>query len=181
MQQQQQQRAQQPRQPQQPTLPAEVNILAVQNQLGAWKTEYKARLTILNARTVLVLSLIGILGGAGLVASDYLLRVSSSWGGLGIILLCGGLWLAINALLYYGLHVYTFTEGLVRVKGNTTDVIRWDQIKTIWNKVKNIQVNKGTLAINKDGQWLNWTSIKVSGIPNFPVFMSLVDYIMKST
>src|SRR6266704_2856426 len=239
MQQQQQQRAQQPRQPQQPTLPAEVNILAVQNQLGAWKTEYKARLTILNARTVLVLSLIGILGGAGLVASDYLLRV------------------------------YTFTEGLVRVKGNTTDVIRWDQIKTIWqkvnkrylgtfqfgtthvytvqrddgkkfrfnnglskvdalgntltqevnrrllpkaidtynagepvtfgkhsvtihgisngeeiilwNQVKNIQVNKGTLAINKDGQWLNWTSIKVSGIPNFPVFMSLVDYIMKSS
>ncbi len=269
MQQQQQQRAQQPRQPQQPSLPAEVNILAVQNQLGTWKTEYKAKLTILNERTVLVLSLVGILGGAGLVASDYLLHVSSSWGGLGIILLCGGLWLAINALLYYGLHVYTFTEGLVRVKGNTSDVIRWDQIKTIWqkvnkrylgsfqfgtthvytmqrddgkkfrfnnglskvdalgntltqevnrrllpkaidtynagepvtfgklsvtihgisngeeiilwNQVKNIQVNKGTLAINKDGQWLNWTSIKVSGIPNFPVFMSLVDYIMRST
>ncbi len=132
MQQQQQQRAQQP---QQPSLPAEVNILAVQNQLGTWKTEYKAKLTILNARTVLVLSLVGILGGAGLVASDYLLRVSSSWGALGIILLFGGLWLAINALLYYGLHVYTFTEGLVRVKGNTSDVIRWDQIKTIWQKV----------------------------------------------
>ena len=266
MQQQQQQRAQQP---QQPSLPAEVNILAVQNQLGILSAEYKAKLTILNARTVLVLSLVGILGGAGLVASDYLLRVSSSWGALGIILLFGGLWLAINALLYYGLHVYVFTEGLVRVKGNTSDVIRWDQIKTIWqkvnkrylgsfqfgtthvytvqrddgkkfrfnnglskvdalgntltqevnrrllpkaidtynagepvtfgklsvtihgisngeeiilwNQVKNIQVNKGTLAINKDGQWLNWTSIKVSGIPNFPVFMSLVDYIMKST
>src|SRR5260370_29838337 len=120
--QQQQQRAQQP---QQPSLPAEVNILAVQNQLGIWKTEYKAKLTILNARTVLVLSLIGILGGAGLVASDYLLHGSSSWGALGIILLCGGLWLAINALLYYGLDVYVFTEGLVRVKGNTSDVIRW--------------------------------------------------------
>jgi hypothetical protein len=266
MQQQQQQGAQQP---QQPSLPAEVNILAVQNQLGIWRAEYRARLTILNARTVLVLSLVGILGGAGLVISDILLHRASTWGGLGIVLLCGGLWLAINALLYYGLRVYVFTEGLVRVKGNSTDVIRWDQIKTIWqkvnkrylgsfhigtthvytvqrddgkkfrfnnglskvdalgntltqeinhrllpkaidtynagepvtfgklsvslhgisngeeiilwNQVKNIQVNKGTLAINKDGQWLNWTTIKVSAIPNFPVFMSLVDYIMKST
>jgi Family of unknown function (DUF6585) len=266
MQQQQQQRAQQP---QQPSLPAEVNILAVQNQLGTWRAEYKARLAILNARMVLVLSLVGILGGAGLVISDYFLHRASTGGALGVILLCGGLWLAINALLYYGLRVYVFTEGLVRVKGNATDVIRWDQIKTIWqkvnkrylgsfhigtthvytvqrddgkkfkfnnglnkvdalgntltqeinrrllpkaidtynagepvtfgklsvtihgisngeeiilwNQVKNIQVNKGTLAINKDGQWLNWTTIKVSGIPNFPVFMSLVDYIMRST
>src|SRR6266516_2480594 len=71
MQQQQQQRAQQP---QQPSLPAEVNILAVQNQLGTWKAEYRARLAVLNARTVLVLSLVGILGGAGLVISDYLLH-----------------------------------------------------------------------------------------------------------
>jgi hypothetical protein len=267
MQQQQQQR--QAQRVQQPSLSAEVNILAVQHQLGLFKAEYKAKLAILSTRAVVVLTLVGLLGGAGLIAYSILDRGATTWGALGLILLCAGLWLAVNALLYYGLRVYVFTEGLVWIRGNKSDVIRWDHMKTIWqkvnkrflgsfsigtvhsytvqrddgkkfkfndglsnvealgntltreitgrllpkvidtynagepvsfgklsvtihgisngediilwNQVKNIQVNKGALAINKDGQWINWTTIKVSKIPNFPVFMALVDYIMKST
>ena len=266
MQQQQQRQAQQV---QRPSLSAEVNILAVQHQLGLFKAEYKAKLAILSTRAVVAFTLIGLLGGAGLIAYSALDRGATSWGALGFILLCAGLWLAVNALLYYGLRVYVFTEGLVWIRGNKSAVIRWDHIKTIWqkvnkrylssfyigtahaytvqrddgkkfkfndglsnvealgtiltreitsrllpkvidaynagetvsfgklsvtihgisngediilwNQVKNIQVNKGALAINKDGQWINWTTIKVSRIPNFPVFMALVDYIMKNT
>ncbi len=263
------QQQRQAQQVQRPSLSAEVNILAVQHQLGLFKAEYKAKLAVLSARAVVAFTLIGLLGGAGLIAYSALDRGATTWGALGLILLCAGLWLAVNALLYYGLRVYVFTEGLVWIRGNKSAVIRWDHIKTIWqkvnkrylgsfyvgtahaytvqrddgkkfrfndglsnvealgnvltreitgrllpqvidtynagetvsfgklsvtihgisngediilwNQVKNIQVNKGALAINKDGQWINWTTIKVSKIPNFPVFMALVDYIMKST
>jgi len=263
------QQQRQAQQVQQPSLSAEVNILAVQHQLGLFKAEYKAKLAILSTRSVVAFTLIGLLGGAGLIAYSALDRGAATLGALGFILLCAGLWLAVNALLYYGLRVYVFTEGLVWIRGNKSDVIRWDHMKMIWqkvnkrylgsfyigtshaytvqrddgkkfkfndglsnvealgntlireitsrllpkvidtynagetvsfgklsvtihgisngediilwNQVKNIQVNKGALAINKDGQWINWTTIKVSKIPNFPLFMALVDYIMKST
>lgn len=262
---QQQQQAQQPA-PQ--PLPSDVYLLAVQNHLGTLSAEYKAKLAFFSARTIAILTLVGILGGAGLLAYGYLDRAMLTSLALpGFLLLSAGVWLAINALRYHGLRVYMFTEGLVHVKGNKTTVIRWDQVKTLWqkvnkrfissfdigtahrytvqrdddkkftfddglsnvealgnaivrevngsllpkviatytagdpivfgklsvtihgisngeeiflwNQIKGIQVNKDTLTINKDGQWLNWPSILVSKTPNFSVFMALVDYVLK--
>lgn len=263
---------QQAQQTQQQPLPSEVYLLAVQNHLGTLSAEYKAKLAFFSARVIAILTLVGILGGVGLLAyGGYFLEqrgMLMTWAFPGLILLCAGVWLAINALRYHGLRVYVFTEGLVHVKGNKTNVIRWDQVKTmwqkvnkrfissfyigtvhlytvqredgkkftfddglsnvetlgntivlavnnsllpvvidtytagnpvvfgklsvsihgisngeeifLWNQIRGIQVNKGTLMINKDGQLLNWPSIVVSKTPNFPVFMALVDYVIKS-
>ena len=262
----QQQQQQQPAQ-QQAAL-AEVNILASTHQLGTLQAQYRAKLAILSGRAVAILTLIGILGGAGLVAYDIILTHGTSpWILLGVVLLGAGLWLGINALRYYGLRVYVFTEGLVQLKGDKSTVVRWDQVKTmwqkvhrrfissfylgtahaytlqrddgkkfifndalknvellggtllrevnsrllldvitkydagepvtfgklsvsihgisiaeeivLWNQIKAVQVVKGALAINKDGQWLNWSGVKAAKIPNFPLFLALVDYVLK--
>ena len=259
---------QQQQQPAQQSVASEVYILASTHQLGTPQGQYKAKLAILSARAVVILTLIGILGGAGLLAYDIATtHAISTWGLLGLLGLAAGLWLGINALRYYGLRIYLFTEGLVQVKGDKITVVRWDQIKTVWqnvqkrfissfyigtvhsytvqrddgkkitfddglkdvealgnivtrevtsrlvpdviatynagepvtfgklsvsihgisndgdivlwNQIKGVQVVKGTLAINKDGQWLNWPGAKVAKIPNFPVFMALVEYVLK--
>src|SRR2546428_1854963 len=265
MAQQQQQRPTQ--QAQQPAASSEVYLLASTHHLGALKAQYKARLAVLSARAVLILTLVGILGGIGILSYGFfllsahnlwtLLSVNSSWAFVGLILLCAGAWLAINALRYYGLRVYVFTEGLVRVKGDKADAVRWDQVKTIWqkadkryissfylgtshaytvqrddgkkftfndglrnvgvlgetlirevnsrlvpeaiatynagepvvfgklsvsihgisngeeivlwNQIKGIQVIKGALAVNKEGQLVNWPSIRAAKTPNVPV------------
>ncbi len=255
-------------QQQQPGL-SEAYILASTHQLGTLQAQYKAKLAILSTRAVVILTLIGILGGAGSLALGLTDKSAiMAWGLLGLILLCGGLWLGINALRYYGLRVYVFTEGFVRVRGDKSTVVRWDQITTIWqrvqkrfissfyigtvhsytvqrddgkkftfndalkniealgttltrevnsrllpeviatynagepvtfgkltvsihgisigeeillwNQIKGVQVMKGALAINKDGQWLNWPTVKAAKVPNFPVFMALVEYVLKS-
>jgi hypothetical protein len=93
MQQQQQRQAQQV---QRPSLSAEVNILAVQHQLGLFKAEYKAKLAILSTRAVVAFTLIGLLGGAGLIAYSALDRGAASWGALGLILLCAGVGLFVR-------------------------------------------------------------------------------------
>ena len=265
----QQQQQQQPaQQAQQQAALAEVQILASTHQLGTLQAQYRAKLAILSGRAVAILTLIGILGGAGLLAYDIILTHGTSpWILLGVALLGAGLWLGINALRYYGLHIYVFTEGLVRVKGDKSTVVRWDQVKTmwqkvhrrfissfylgtahaytlqrddgkkfifndalknveflggtllrevnsrllpdviakydagepvtfgklsvsihgisigeeivLWNQIKGVQVVKGALAINKDGKWLNWPGVKAAKIPNFPLFLALVDYVLK--
>ncbi|BCL80438.1 hypothetical protein ccbrp13_29030 [Ktedonobacteria bacterium brp13] len=35
----------------------------------------------------------------------------------------------------FNLKVYTFAEGLVRAKGSKIDVIRWDQVEAVWQKI----------------------------------------------
>jgi len=267
-----QQQQQQPAQQQ--SVLAEVNTLASTHQLGTLQAQYQAKLAALNARLVVILTLLGILGGVALVGISLLSHVTlftgivSTESVLGLILFCAGAWLGYNALRYYGLRVYVFTEGLVQVKGNKTAVVRWDQVKTIWqkvrkrflgsfylgtthkytlqqangkkiafndglknievlggtiirevnsrllpdlvatydagdpvsfgklrvsihgisigeeillwNQIKGVQVIKGVLAINKDGQWLNYPTIKAPKIANFPLFLALVDYVMRS-
>src|SRR6266567_2262896 len=284
-----QQQMQPPRQAQPPPEPiaTEVQILASTQGLGTFVADYKAKLakvSFLNTRSIIILTLLSILGGAGLIAVAYsgyghtvtnlqavldliVHLATTSWSILGLVLLLFGLWFAFNTVRYYGLHVYAYTEGLVRLKGNRVDAIRWDQVKMIWqkvnkrfigafpigtvhaytvqrddgkkftfndglsnvgalgdtiirgvvskllpeaidnynagkpvvfgklsasihgisngdeivlwNQVKSVRVNKGVLAIDKDGQWLNWPTIIAAKTPNFPVFLALVDYALK--
>ncbi len=138
----QQQKQQQPAQSaQQQAALSEVYILASTHQLGTLQAQYRAKLARLSVRAVAVLTLIGILGGAGLVGASLLMHgitfagIVSTLSLLGLVLLCAGLWLAVNALRYYSLRVYVFTEGLVQVKGHKSTVVRWDQVKTMWQKV----------------------------------------------
>src|SRR5712691_7313477 len=285
-----QQQMQPPRQAQPPPpepIATEVQILASTQRLGTFVAAYKAKLAkvpFLNTRNTIILSLVSILGGAGLIAVAYsgyghaviniqavldliVHLATTSWSILGLVLLLFGLWFAFNVLRYYGLRVYIYTEGLVRLKGNKVDAIRWDQVKTIWqkinkrfissfpiwtvhaytlqrddgkkftfndglsnvgvlgdtiirevnskllpdvidnynagkpvvfgklsvsihgisngqeivlwNQVKSVRVNKGMLAIDKDGLWLNWPTIIAAKTPNFPVFLALVEHVLK--
>lgn len=49
-----------------------------------------------------------------------------------------------------------------------------------WSQYKDMQVRRGIISVKKEGKWLNWSSIGVARIPNFYVFMSLLDYAVKS-
>jgi len=45
-----------------------------------------------------------------------------------------------------------------------------------WNQVQNVEVKQGFVLVKKMGKSLNWARVKVSTIPNFPVFMGMVSY-----
>ena len=47
-----------------------------------------------------------------------------------------------------------------------------------WNQIKGVQVNQGYVAVKREGKWLRWANVPVAGVPNFFVFMALVDQIM---
>ncbi len=48
-----------------------------------------------------------------------------------------------------------------------------------WSAVKDLQVRKGIVSVKKEGKWFNWSTVGVARIPNFYVFMALVDYASK--
>jgi hypothetical protein len=60
------------------------------------------------------------------------------------------------------------TQGV----SNGKELVSWDQIKKI-------EVNNGIVTVKKEGKWLSWSSVQVAKIPNFFIFMALVDAIMK--
>ena len=55
---------------------------------------------------------------------------------------------------------------------NSKELISWDQIK-------DFRVNNGMVTVKKEGKWLSWSSVRVASIPNFFVFLALVNAIMK--
>lgn len=50
-----------------------------------------------------------------------------------------------------------------------------------WYEIKEFGVNKGIVSVRKEGKWLNWSTIGVSKIPNFAVFMALTQSILDQT
>ncbi len=68
----------------------------------------------------------------------------------------------------------TFGPLSVSMQGvsNSKELISWDQIKEFG-------VNRGIVTVKKEGKWLSWSSVEVAKIPNFFVFMALVNAIMK--
>ena len=48
-----------------------------------------------------------------------------------------------------------------------------------WSQIKDLQVRKGIVSVKKEGKWFNWSTVGVARIPNFYVFMALVDYASK--
>ncbi|MBK9940452.1 MAG: hypothetical protein IPP13_02355 [Kouleothrix sp.] len=47
-----------------------------------------------------------------------------------------------------------------------------------WSEVKGIKLDKGVIAVSKQGKWLNWTTATVAQTPNIFVFTALVDAII---
>ncbi len=70
----------------------------------------------------------------------------------------------------------TFGPLSVSMQGvsNSKELISWDQIKEF-------RVNNGMVTVKKEGKWLSWSSIQVANIPNFFIFLALVNAIMKKT
>lgn len=46
-----------------------------------------------------------------------------------------------------------------------------------WNQITQVQVSNGSVIIQKEGKWLSWSSVQVANIPNFFIFLALVDAI----
>jgi hypothetical protein len=46
-----------------------------------------------------------------------------------------------------------------------------------WSEIKAVNINNGVLYVEKRGGWFSWTSVAVARIPNFYVFLALVDQI----
>jgi len=47
-----------------------------------------------------------------------------------------------------------------------------------WHQVEEVKLDRGSIAIQKEGGWISWASITASGTPNLFVFLSLVDKII---
>jgi hypothetical protein len=45
----------------------------------------------------------------------------------------------VRALIYGNGKVYVFTNGLIQAKGQQRDVVRWDQIEAVWQKVTRVR------------------------------------------
>ena len=113
-----------------PQLPSEIQQQAAAYQLGALVQVYKR-----NSFRVFVAPIFG-LG----IAVLYPLNTLTSNAGAGtivvsLIISIVLIIVAVRSLLNYSLSVYVFTEGAVRAKGSTVDVLRWDQIEAVWIKI----------------------------------------------
>ncbi len=48
-----------------------------------------------------------------------------------------------------------------------------------WSQVKDIDVKQGVVTVKKEGKRLNWSSVRVTQVPNVFVLMALINYIMQ--
>ena len=55
--------------------------------------------------------------------------------------------------------------------GNSKEIVPWAQ-------VKGVEVNQGYVAVKRESKWLRWANVPVAGVPNFFIFMALVDQII---
>jgi hypothetical protein len=54
--------------------------------------------------------------------------------------------------------------------GNSKEIVPWAQ-------VKGVEVVQGYVGVKREGKWLRWANIRVASVPNFFIFMALVDQI----
>lgn len=45
-----------------------------------------------------------------------------------------------------------------------------------WSEIKNIKVENGAVLVKRNGSWLNWMKIEVRQIPNFYIFLAMVEH-----
>jgi len=108
--------------------------LAATYQLGtplqAYKPKYNVAVAICIAVGVSVLDIIVMV--AILVFIGYLLYIL-------LFIPIAMIVFAVNALRHGNAKVYVFTNGLIQSKGQQNDVIRWDQVQAVWQKITKVR------------------------------------------
>ncbi|MFF7213159.1 DUF6585 family protein [Streptomyces sp. NPDC008238] len=72
----------------------------------------------------------------------------------------------------------TLTFGDIAV--NRTGVATPRRGAVTWQEIEGVRVSDGVLVLKKAGKSLSWSSKKVKDIPNFPLFLSLVDELRRT-
>lgn len=104
-----------------------VEALATQHQLGAPVAEYRRWLrpaAIVYSVLLVVAGLLVLIAGTGSDGAIVSLII-------GLVLFVCGLIAPFIFLLNRSQRVYVFAEGLVRTKGSTSEVVRWDQVDSM--------------------------------------------------
>ena len=123
-------------------------------------TQYKYTIRGLNNKQVVLNDRITNVGSLGTIISDMVTRVKLP---------------QVIAAFRDG-HTITFGQLSVNLQGvsNSKELISW-------NEIKEIAVNRGIVTVRKEGKWLSWSSVQVAHIPNFFIFLALVNTIMGMT
>lgn len=104
-----------------------VEALAAQHQLGAPVAEYRRWLrpfSIVYSVLLVVAGLLVLIAGTGSEGAIVSFII-------GLIVFVCGLIAPFIFLLNRSQRVYVFAEGLVRTKGSTSEVVRWDQVDSM--------------------------------------------------
>jgi len=112
-------------------LPGEVYQQAAMYQLGEMRQIYKPTFT--NPFTI-----IGMVIGTIILDIIALVVIANLTGYIYYILIVipiVAIIYAIYGLLTFNLKVYVFTYGFVGAKGSAIDVVRWDQIEAVWERI----------------------------------------------
>jgi hypothetical protein len=122
-------------------------------------TQYKYTIRGLNNRQVILNDRITNIGSLGNIISDMVTRVK----------------LPLVIAAFKAGNTITFGSLSVSLQGvsNSKELISWSQIKEIG-------VNRGMVTVRKEGKWLSWSSVQVANIPNFFIFLALVNTIMST-
>lgn len=49
-----------------------------------------------------------------------------------------------------------------------------------WNMVKSVNINRGVISVQKEGQMLRWASASVENVPNYLVFVNVANHALRS-
>jgi hypothetical protein len=108
-------------------VPPEIAQQVATYQLGTLAQAYKANLVklLLFAGVALLVTLI-----------DIPAAMSDSFGFLTLLILLAASTYAIYYLATnYNIRAYVFSEGLIRAKGSQIDVMRWEHVEAVWERV----------------------------------------------
>jgi hypothetical protein len=50
-----------------------------------------------------------------------------------------------------------------------------------WSQIEEVKIDRGIITVRREGQWLNWANVTVSGTPNVFVFLTMANRIVGVT
>lgn len=131
-------------------------------QIGTVVKEYKSQ-TLMKSILGICLNVLGgifILGGVGLAALVHTLdsiRAGLFLAAVGLVALSYGLYLTRTVSRNKRTQIYVGTDGLMRVKGDQVETIRWDQISGVQQRFVQSRSNyflRAYLLLRRDGSVL---------------------------
>ncbi|HLI70608.1 MAG TPA: DUF6585 family protein [Ktedonobacteraceae bacterium] len=133
-------------------VPGEIYQQAAMNGLGDLVAAYKPRYT--NPFFIIGLALVILV--VDIIAVVVIYEIGFIVYYLVAVPIIAIIW-AIGTLSYCNLRVYIFTNGFIRARGVKGDVVRWDQVQAIWERVRqsrsggtfiyNVQRNDGRVFV----------------------------------